>query len=299
MQFALQGRSGRIAFMPGTLYVVATPIGNLEDLTYRAARVLAEVDLIACEDTRHTRKLLNHYGIKTKTISYHEHNEHEQAVKLVELIKSGVDVAVVSDAGTPGISDPGFRIVNLALAEDLKVVPIPGATALISALVASGMPSDEFFFAGFLPSRASARRARLAEIANVPGTLICYEAPHRISESLNDALEMLGERQAVVARELTKIHEEIRRGRLSELAQQFAESKQEPRGELVLLIDRHVLETTARNKSGHSVAALVARFEAEGLDHRAALKKAAKDLGLSRDEAYRQLTAERLRAKQT
>ena len=284
--------------MPGTLYVVATPIGNLEDLTYRAARVLAEVGLIACEDTRHTRKLLNHYGIKTKTISYHEHNEREQAAKLVELIKSGVDVAVVSDAGTPGISDPGFRIVNLALTENLTVVPIPGATALISALVASGMPSDEFFFAGFLPSRTLARRTRLAELASIPATLICYEAPHRITETLYDAREMLGEREAVVARELTKIHEEIRRGKLSELAQRFGEGKQEPRGEMVLVINRHVIETTAQNKSDRSVAALVAGFEAEGLDQRAALKKAAKELGLSRDEAYRHLTAERLRAKQ-
>jgi len=212
----------RIASMAGTLYVVATPIGNLEDLTHRAARVLGEVRLIACEDTRHTRKLLNHYGIKTKTVSYHEHNEREQAGKLLELVKSGIDVAIVSDAGTPAISDPGFRVVRMALAEGLQVVPLPGATALISALVASGLPSDEFFFGGFLPARSGQRRARLAELSAIPSTLIFYEAPHRIAESLKDAREILGEREAVVARELTKLHEEILRGSLSELIAQLS-----------------------------------------------------------------------------
>lgn len=282
--------------MLGTLYLVATPIGNLEDLTHRAARILSEVSLIACEDTRHTRKLLNHYGIKTKTVSYHEHNEREQAVKLVELIKSGTDVALVSDAGTPGISDPGYRVVSLALAENLPVVPLPGATALISALVASGLPSDEFFFGGFLPARSTARRRRLAELSTFPTTLIFYEAPHRIAETLKDAREVLGERDAVVARELTKLHEEILRGRLSDLASQFSASKHEPRGEMVLVIDRHVIEgADEKNKSGHSVSALVAGFEAEGFEPRSALKKAAKVLGISRDEAYRNLTAERSR----
>ena len=284
--------------MPGTLYLVATPIGNLDDLTYRAGRVLAEVDLIACEDTRHTRKLLNHYGIKTKTVSYHEHNERDQAYKLVELLKTGSDIAIVSDAGTPGISDPGFRVVSLALTENLSVVPIPGATALISALVASGLPSDEFFFGGFLPARSTARRRRLAELATLQTTLIFYEAPHRIAEALKDALEILGEREAVVARELTKLHEEIMRGRLSELESQFGDSEHDPRGEMVLLIDRHPIESAGdKNKPGFSIATLVAGFEAEGIEQRAALKKAAKLLGISRDEAYRDLTAERLLKK--
>ncbi|MGI8733471.1 MAG: 16S rRNA (cytidine(1402)-2'-O)-methyltransferase [Pyrinomonadaceae bacterium] len=282
--------------MAGTLYVVATPIGNLEDLTYRAARVLAEVSLIACEDTRHTRKLLNHYGIKTKTVSYHEHNEREQSAKLVELLKTGVDVALVCDAGTPGISDPGFRVVSLALAETISVVPLPGATALISALVSSGLPSDEFFFGGFLPARGTARRKRLAELSTMPTTLIFYEAPHRIAEALKDARDMLGERDAVVARELTKLHEETLRGRLSALAKHFAEAKNEPRGEMVLLIHRHTIEEeTDKNKSGPSMSELVAGFEAAGLEPRAALKKAARVLGISRDEAYRNLTAERSR----
>lgn len=281
-------------FMPGTLYVVATPIGNLEDITHRAIRILSEVSLIACEDTRHTRKLLNHYGIKTKSVSYHEHNEREQAVKLIEQIKAGADVAVVSDAGTPGISDPGFRIVRLALERNVRVVPLPGPTALISALVASGLPSDEFFFGGFLPARATARRKRLEELSTIPATLVFYEAPHRIVETLKDARAILGEREAIVARELTKLHEELMRGPLSELMKQFDSSQHEPRGEMVLVIDRHAVAGT-ENKPGASVATLVAGFEAEGLEPRAALKKAAKQLGLSRAEAYRQLTVERSR----
>ena len=280
--------------MPGTLYLVATPIGNLEDLTHRATRILNEVSLIACEDTRHTRKLLNHYDIKTKTVSYHEHNEREQAAKLIELLKTGSDVAVVSDAGTPGISDPGFRVVALALDAQIPVVPLPGPTALIAALIASGLPSDEFFFGGFLPARSTARRQRLADLAGLKTTLVFYEAPHRIIEALKDARAVLGEREAVVARELTKLHEEIMRGRLSELAVRFAESNSEPRGEMVLIIDRNEI-AGEENKSGPNIATLVAGFEAEGLEPRAALKKAAKQLGLSRAEAYRRLTAERSR----
>lgn len=284
--------------MAGTLYVVATPIGNLEDLTHRAARVLSEVGLVACEDTRHTRKLLNHYGIKTRTVSYHEHNEREQAVNLVELLKSGVDVAVVSDAGTPGISDPGFRIVKTALEQGLRVVPVPGATALISALVASGLPSDEFFFGGFLPARTGQRRARLAELSRIPSTLIFYEAPHRIAASLKDAREVLGERAAVVARELTKLHEEIMRGSLSELATQLSEASREPRGEMVVIIDRNEIESGDNaSMPGYSVGTVVAGFEAQGLEPRSALKKAAKLLGITRDEAYRHLTAERSQKK--
>ena len=284
--------------MAGTLYVVATPIGNLEDMTYRAVRVLTEVDLVACEDTRHSHKLLNHYGIKTKTVSYHEHNERERAGELLASLKSGLDVAIVSDAGTPGISDPGFRVVRMALEEGLRVVPVPGPTALISALVASGLPSDEFFFGGFLPARTGARRTRFADLAAIPFTLVFYEAPHRIAASLKDAREILGEREAVVARELTKLHEEILRGRLSELAAQFSQTAQEPRGEMVLVIDRNVIVSAEQDtKSGYSVAATVAVFEAQGLDARSALKKSARQLGISRDEAYRRLTAERARVK--
>jgi len=279
--------------MAGTLYLVSTPIGNLEDITHRAVRLLGEVDVIACEDTRHTKKLLNHYGINTRTISYHEHNERERAAELLERLKRGADVAIVSDAGTPGISDPGFRLARLAIDNEVKVVPVPGASALIAALVASGMPTDEFFFAGFLPARSGARRARLSELRSIAATLIFYEAPHRIAATLRDALDILGEREAVVARELTKMHEEIARGRLSELEARFS-AAESARGEMVLVIDRAVIQNKGEaDKAVASLAALVTKLENEGLDHRAALKKAARELGLSRAEAYRRLVAER------
>jgi 16S rRNA (cytidine1402-2'-O)-methyltransferase len=278
--------------MPGTLYLISTPIGNLEDITHRAVRLLGQVDLIACEDTRHTRKLLNHYGLNTRTISYHEHNERERAAQLLKLIESGSDVAIVSDAGTPGISDPGFRLTQLAIEGGARVVPVPGPSALITALVASGLPTDEFFFGGFLPARSGARRTRLKQVADMRATLIFYEAPHRIAAALRDAREVLGERTTVVARELTKIHEEIARGRLSELAARF--SSTEARGEMVLIIDRDVIqEGTQDETKAPSIRNLVEALENEGMDHRAALKKAARELGLTRDEAYRRLVAER------
>lgn len=275
--------------MPGTLYLVATPIGNLADITHRALQVLKDVNLIACEDTRHTQKLLNHYGITTKTISYHEHNEQQRAAQLIEQLKEGSDVAVVSDAGTPSISDPGFRLVRAAIENDVAVVPVPGPSALISALIAAGLPTDEFFFAGFLPSRTTARRTRLSELRAVPGTLIFYEAPHRLASTLKDAYEILGEREAVVARELTKMHEEIRRGRLSDLSTHY-ENDENARGEIVVLIDREVI---GEAKPQLTVSALVAQYEKDGMDQRTALKKAARELGLPRAEAYRKLISER------
>ena len=274
--------------MAGILYLVATPIGNLADITHRALQVLKDVDLIACEDTRHTHKLLSHYGITTKTISYHEHNEQQRTAQLIDMLQQGSDIAVVSDAGTPSISDPGFRLVRAAIENEIAVVPVPGPSALISALVAAGLPTDEFFFAGFLPARSNARRARLDELRSVPGTLIFYEAPHRLTATLKDAYEILGEREAVVARELTKVHEEIRRGRLSQLATDYADEK-DIRGEIVLLIDRNVLGVAPQTVS---IASLVEQFEQGGMDHRAALKKAARELGLSRAEAYRRLISE-------
>jgi 16S rRNA (cytidine1402-2'-O)-methyltransferase len=280
----------RIAAMPGTLYLVATPIGNLDDITLRAIKVLGEVDLIACEDTRHTRKLLTHYGINARTISYHEHNERERAADLVKRLNAGSSVAVVSDAGTPGISDPGFRLVQSAIENQIRVVPVPGASALVNALIASGLPTDEFFFGGFLPSRSGARRTRLKALESIPATLIFYEAPHRLGGALRDAAEILGHRQAVVARELTKLHEEIARGSLLELAERYASEK--VRGETVLVIDRGTGQAQADTPTA-SVGDLVRSFESEGMDHRAALKKAARELGLSRDEAYRRLAAER------
>jgi 16S rRNA (cytidine1402-2'-O)-methyltransferase len=279
--------------MPGTLYIVPTPIGNLADITHRALQTLKDVDLIAAEDTRYTHKLLQHYGITTKAISYHKHNEQQRSAELLNRLKEGSDIAIVSDAGTPAINDPGFRLVSLALKNDIQVISLPGPSAFVTALVASGLPTDEFFFGGFLPARAAARRARLLELGAVPGTLIFYEAPHRLPATLKDASQLLGPRNAVVARELTKIHEELRRGTLNELAEHYSGS-QNVRGEIVLLIDRardEVSSTEPLNQT--EIATLVARFEGEGLDHRAALKRAARELGLSRSEAYRRLVAER------
>src|SRR5712692_5190138 len=284
--------------MPGTLFIVATPIGNLEDITQRALRVLSDVDLIACEDTRHTRLLLNHFGIKTKTISYHEHNERGRAAELCRLLESGKNVAVVSDAGTPLISDPGFRIVRAAIERDVPIVPIPGPTAFVAALAASGLACDRFFFAGFLPARASARRAILEELRPIPATLVFYEAPHRIAATLKDALNVLGDRRAAIARELTKVHEEIARGSLSELAQRFSAGAR-ARGEMVLIISgANKTESRAGAKSEDAPARLAARvseLESEGADSKLALRKAARELGLKRAEAYRLMVAQKKR----
>ncbi|MDX6613068.1 MAG: rRNA (cytidine1402-2-O)-methyltransferase [Blastocatellia bacterium] len=283
--------NARIGGMPGTLYLVPTPIGNLEDITQRALRILGEVDLIACEDTRHTRKLLNHYAIKTKTISYHEHNERERAIELCAMLSAGKNLALVSDAGTPLVNDPGFRLVQQAIAGEIPVVPLPGPSALVTALIGSGLATDEFFFGGFLPARSGARRLRLGEARTIAATLIFYEAPHRIAATLRDAREVLGERKAVVARELTKLHEEIARGSLSVLEERFS-SSQTARGEMVLMIDRtEVAGKSGENSATEDISTLVARLESEGLDHRAALKKAARELGVPRAEAYRRLVA--------
>ena len=282
----------------GTLYLVATPIGNLEDVTRRALRVLSEADVVACEDTRRTRGLLEHYGIRARTLSYHEHNERERAEELARMIEGGSAVALVSDAGTPGVNDPGYRVVRACAEKGLRVVPVPGPTAFVAALTASGLPTDEFYFGGFLPARAHARREKLASVRTLRATLVFYEAPHRVAHALADAREVLGEREAAVARELTKLHEEIVRGRLTGLAEHFS-AEGAARGEMVLVIDRDVIEEEGAGgtETTASVAELVAAFEAEGLDPRAALKRAARELGLTRDEAYRRLTSERARSK--
>ena len=286
--------------MTGTLYIVATPIGNLEDITQRALRLLGEVDLVACEDTRRTRVLLNHFGIKTKTISYHEHNERERAAEICALLASGKNVALVSDAGTPLINDPGFRVANAAIELNLPVVPVPGPTAFVSALVVSGLPSDQFFFAGFLPARPNARRAKLEELSTIPATLVFYEAPHRINATLKDALDVLGNRRAAIARELTKIHEEIARGSLRELAQRFGDGSL-ARGEMVLVISGAGTDESSANQPGETepssqrLIERVSELEREGLDAKAALKKAARELGMKRAEAYRLLIAQKNR----
>ncbi len=273
--------------MAGTLYLVATPIGNLQDITSRALETLRSVDVVACEDTRHTLKLLNHYGIKNRLVSYHEHNEHERASQLIAELENGRSVAIVSDAGTPGICDPGFRIVELARASGARVVPIPGPVAFVSALVASGLATDSIFFGGFLPAKQSERLKRLEEVKPIPATLVFYETPHRIGKALGACLEVLGNRRAAIARELTKMHEEIVSGTLRELEERF--STADVKGEIVLIIDRAAQSDELEESDRMSLPDRVAELENDGLDQKAALKKAAKEFGLSKSEAYRRL----------
>src|ERR1019366_7030685 len=221
-----------------SLYLVATPIGNLEDITLRALRVLKEVDLIACEDTRQTLKLLSHYCIKTRTVSYHEHNEMTKAAELVVDLEGGAKIALVTDAGMPGISDPGFRLIALAIRHHVPVVPIPGASAFLAALVASGLPTDSFRFSGFLPAKAGQRRKLLESVKDSPRTQVFYEAPHRLLETLADVVEVLGnDRHVVVAREVTKLHEEFLRGRTKEILDQL-KAREAVKGEITLLIGK-------------------------------------------------------------
>jgi 16S rRNA (cytidine1402-2'-O)-methyltransferase len=220
--------------MAGALYIVATPIGNLEDITLRALRVLKEVDLIAAEDTRHTRILLDHHGIRTSLTSYHEHNERAKAQELVRQLEKGVNIALVSDAGTPAISDPGYRLVVAAITAGVRVVPIPGASALTAVLSASGLSTDRFVFAGFLPAKQQQRRARLQTLCREIKTLIFYEAPHRLRACLGDIREILGDRQMTLAREVSKVHEEFLRGPVSQILQQIA--AREIKGEVTLVI---------------------------------------------------------------
>lgn len=277
--------------MPGTLYLVATPIGNLEDITLRALRVLKEVDLIACEDTRHTRKLLAHYKIAKPTVSYHEHNEEERAGQLIEKLHSGASIALVSDAGMPLVSDPGYLIVRLCAEQGIPVVPIPGPSALITALAASGLPTNEFTFAGFLPSRRAARRARLAEFASLKSTLIFYEAPHRIKETLADARDVLGSRQSVIARELTKLHEQFIRGSLSDMEL----SEGAIRGEIVLLIGPPIDDASGDKAAvpRSILEEIEAVMQNESLDYKSALKRVARSRRISKSDAYRLALAER------
>ncbi|HKV37860.1 MAG TPA: 16S rRNA (cytidine(1402)-2'-O)-methyltransferase [Blastocatellia bacterium] len=280
--------------MPGTLYLVATPIGNLEDITLRALRVLGEVDLIACEDTRHTRKLLTHFEISKPLISCHEHNEHERAAELIARVEQGADIALVSDAGMPLISDPGFKIVSDAAARGIRIVPIPGPTAFVAAVAASGLPATEFVFAGFLPPKRGARRTRLEDFLLSTSTVVFYEAPHRIRQTLEDARIVLGDRPAALARELTKLHEEIIRGRLSEIATRVGEK--EPRGEYVLVIGAAGPEQSVRAtpavQPGSILEAVGGLMETEGLDQKSALKQVARLRGISRRDAYNLMVAE-------
>ena len=273
------------------LYLVATPIGNLEDITLRALRVLKEADLIACEDTRHTGRLLQHFGISKPTVSYHEHNERERAAELVEKLASGASIALVSDAGTPGVSDPAYRIVTAAIERGIAVIPIPGATALITGLIASGLPTDSFLFAGFLPPKQQARLTRLEELQTERATLVLYEAPHRIRETLADALAVFGNRPAAIARELTKLHEEFLRGTLSELCERL--NAQEPRGEMVVIIAGW--QEVVVGDYGSLTAQIEALMRELDLSRNEALKQAARLRGISKNEAYQLLLAEKER----
>jgi 16S rRNA (cytidine1402-2'-O)-methyltransferase len=270
------------------LYVVGTPIGNLEDITLRALRVLRNADRIACEDTRQTQKLLNHFEIQTKTVSYHEHNEMTRAPELIVHLEDGESIALVTDAGMPGISDPGYRLITLAIRHGIKVVPIPGASAFLSALVASGLPGETFRFSGFLPAKSGQRRKLLESIKDSPRTQIFYEAPHRIVDSLRDIVDVLGPtRHVVIAREVTKIHEEFLRGRANLLLEE-AEKRGELKGEITLLIAKaDEQETSAPAKE--TVSQLMYRFMREdSLEEKDALKRVAKELGISKSEAYRE-----------
>jgi 16S rRNA (cytidine1402-2'-O)-methyltransferase len=282
------GANPEATLAPG-LYLVATPIGNLEDITLRAVRVLKEADQIACEDTRQTQKLLNHYGVSTRTVSYHEHNELTRAPELVLDLEGGARIALVTDAGMPGISDPGFRLISLAIRHHISVIPIPGASAFLAALVASGLPTDSFRFSGFLPHKSGQRRQMLESIKASPRTQVFYEAPHRIKEAVQDVVEVLGpERQLVVAREVTKIHEEFLRGRASDILGTL-DARGDIKGEITLLIGK------AEEGQQKVVASVNVRqrlqqvMAEEKLDEKAALKKIAREMGISKSEAYREL----------
>jgi 16S rRNA (cytidine1402-2'-O)-methyltransferase len=290
---------------PG-LYLVATPIGNLGDITLRALDVLRRVDRIACEDTRQTQKLLNHFEIATPTVSCHQHNEHTRATELIQSILAGKAIAVVSDAGMPGISDPGGQLAAQAIAAGVAVIPIPGANAALSALVASGLPADEFHFIGFLPEKAGARRTRLEELAaevqrnEAARTLVFYEAPHRILETLADLESVWGPTlRIVLARELTKIHEEFLRGTVAEVRGELA-GRDRMRGEMTLLVHAQSAGAPGPSHLGtrESVAVRVARLQAEaGIDEKEALKRLARELGQSKSDVYRELQRERVKRR--
>ena len=297
--------------MPDTLapglYLVATPIGNLGDITLRALDVLKQANRIACEDTRQTQKLLNHYSITTPTISCHEHNERERAAKLIDELKQGARIAVVSDAGMPGISDPGSVLVREAIAAAVPVIPIPGANAALSALVGSGLSTDEFHFLGFLPEKAGARRTRLESIAAQPResaqTLILYEAPHRIAGTLADLEAVFGHALRVVAaRELTKLHEEFLRGTVTEVRAQLT-ARDRIRGEFVLLIEAPAKTTKPGaphldSETWETISNQVTRLQSEsGLDEKEALKRLARESGKSKSELYRELQRERAKRR--
>lgn len=281
----------------GVLYVVATPIGNLEDITFRAVRILKEVDLVACEDTRQSRKLLDHYSIAVKTISYHDHNEAEQAEELAGRLLAGTNIAQISDAGMPGISDPGYRLISRAIESGIDVIPIPGPSAVITALVGSGLASDDFQFLGFLPAKSGQRRTAFESVRNVQHTLIFYEAPHRIHEAIDDLVATLGpDRPVVIARELTKVHEEFIRGTAGELKELL--QSRELKGEITLLIGKASAEAVAGDVQGFEER-LASIVREQNVDEKAAMKILARERGVSKSEVYRELQREQGRKKRS
>lgn len=267
--------------MAGALYIIATPIGNLEDMTFRAVRMLGEVDLIAAEDTRHSLKLLNHFNIAKPLTSYFDHNKQFKGERILNALRQGKSVALISDAGTPCISDPGYQLVRDAVSENISVIPIPGSCAAIAALSASGLPTDNFFFAGFPPSRQVKRKAFLAGMMKLSGTLVIYEAPHRTVECLNDIREVMGERQVVVARELTKIYEELLRGKVSEVLECVKKGK--VRGEVVILV---APGETLSQESEPLDSLLLRLMKKEGFSVKDAARQASEITGVSRNKAY-------------
>jgi 16S rRNA (cytidine1402-2'-O)-methyltransferase len=271
--------------LPGTLYVVGTPIGNLEDITFRAVRILGEVDAIACEDTRQTQRLLDHYGIRKPLVSYHEHNEQERAVELIDRLEAGACLAIVSDAGTPLVADPGYRLVSAAASRGIAVVPVPGPSAVLAALSAAGLATDAFRFCGFLPAKAGQRRKALDRFRNDPATLIFYEAPHRIVEALEDIEDVLGSRSIVLARELTKIHEEFLRGTAEELTANLR-GRPSVKGEFTILIGK----ATAPDEPSLPVREAVGKLESEGVPRMEAMKRVARERGVSKRDIYQEIT---------
>jgi 16S rRNA (cytidine1402-2'-O)-methyltransferase len=274
---------------PGRLFVVATPLGNLGDITLRALEVLRSVSLVACEDTRHTARLLRAHGVKTPTTSYFEHNERVKTGHILEILRSGRDVALVSDAGTPGISDPGYRLVSEARTEGLPVIPVPGPSAAVAALSVSGLPTDRFLFVGFLPRKAQARLRALEELAAVRATLVFHESPQRVVGALGDAIRALGDREAFLCREATKLHEEYVRGTLSEL-RALLDGRESVKGEIVLVVAGAPEAAPVASLEG--VEEAFARLVEAGMTRREAVKETARRLGLPAREVYRRVLPE-------
>lgn len=293
--FADQDKDDR-PLAPG-LYLVATPIGNLEDITLRALRVLRRADRIACEDTRQTQKLLNHFEIRTPTVSYHMHNEGTRTEELIAELKQGARIAVVSDAGTPGIADPGGQVVTATLAAGIDVFPVPGANAAVSGLIASGLPAETFTFHGFLPAKAGQRKTALEELPRGEITHIFYEAPHRILDTLADLEAVFGKAQhVVIARELTKLHEEFLRGSVATLHAELT-ARTSIRGEIVLLFTLDQTENSSEKKKTSLAGEVSALMKSEGISEMDALKRVARERGIGKSEAYRELQREQNRLR--